>query len=98
MSVSSSESGTWLGALPVPSLGTKLDNESLRIALGLRIGVPIVVEHMCVSGSKVDVFGTHGLSCRQSGGRIPWHAAMNETIHRALVPGGVPAVLSRRVL
>ena len=94
LSVSSSESGAWLGALPVSSLGTK----SLRIALGLRLGVPIIVEHMCVCGShKVDVFGTHGLSCRRSrgcsGGRIPRHAAVNETIRCALVSGGVPAVL-----
>ena len=63
---SSSESGAWLGALPVPSLGTKLDNESLRIALGLRLGVPIVVGHTCVCGSKVDVCG----------GRIPQHTAV----------------------
>ena len=28
-----------------------------------------------------------------SGGRIPRHAAVNETIRRALVSGGVPAVL-----
>ena len=74
-------------------MGTKLDNESLRIALGLRLGVPIVVKHMCLCGSKVDVFGTHGLPCRRSGGRIHWHAAVNETIRRALVSGGVPAVL-----
>ena len=66
LSASSSESGAWFGALPVPSLGTKLDNESLRIALGLRLGVPIVVEHTCVCGSKVDVFGTQ---CR-GGSRI----------------------------
>ena len=85
LSVSSSESGAWLGALPVPSLGTKLDNGSLRIALGLRLGVPIIVEHTCVCGSKVDVFGTQGLSCRRSGGCIPRHAAVNETIRRALV-------------
>jgi len=39
------------------------------------------------------VFGTHGLSCRRSGGRIPQHAAVNKTIRRALVSGGVPAVL-----
>ena len=53
-------------------MGTKLDNESLRIALGLHLGVPIVVEHKCVCGSKVDVFGTHGLSCRRSGGSGVW--------------------------
>ena len=66
---------------------------NLRIALGLRLGVPIVVEHTCVCGGKVDVFGTHGLSCRRSGGRTPRHAVVNETIRRALVSGGIPAVL-----
>ena len=48
LSVASSKSGAWLGALPVPSLGSKLDDESLRIALGLHLGVPIVVEHIHV--------------------------------------------------
>jgi len=52
-----------------------------------------VVEHKCVCGANVDVFGNHGLSCRCSGGRILWHAAVNETVRRALVSGGVPAVL-----
>jgi len=49
--------------------------------------------YKCVCGANVDVFGTHGLSCRRSGGRIPRHAAVNETVRRALVSGGVPAVL-----
>ena len=71
LSVAVSESGAWLGALPALSLGTKLDNESLRIALGLHLGVLIVVEHTSVCGANVDVFGTHGLSCRCSGGHIP---------------------------
>ena len=74
-------------------MATKLDDESLRIALGLRLGIPIVVKHTCVCGANVDVFGTHGLSCRRSGGRIPRHAAVNETICHALVSGGVPAAL-----
>ena len=34
-----------------------------------------------------------GLSCQRSGGRLPRHASVNETIRRALVSGGVPAVL-----
>ena len=33
------------------------------------------------------------MSCRCSGGRIPQHAVVNETIRRALVSGGVPAVM-----
>jgi len=85
--VASSESGALLGALSVPSLGTKLDDESLRIALGLRLGVPIIVVHKCVCGANVDVFGTHGLSCRHNGSSIPRHAAVNETVCHALVSG-----------
>ena len=34
-SVVSAEAGAWLNVLPVPSLGIKLDDESLRIAFGL---------------------------------------------------------------
>jgi len=64
LSVASSESGAWLGALPVPSLGT---DESLWIALGLRLGVPIVAEHTCICGAVADIFGSHGLSCKRSG-------------------------------
>ena len=74
-------------------MGTKLDDESLRIALGLRLGVPIVAEHACICGAVVNVFGSHGLSCKRSGGRIPRHAAVNETVRHALVSEGVPAVL-----
>ena len=52
-----------------------------------------MVEHKCACGSTADTFGTHGLACRCSGSHIPHHAAVNETVHRALVSGGVPAVL-----
>ena len=33
----------------------------------------------------MDTYGTHGLSCRYSGGHLPRHASVNETIRRALV-------------
>ena len=87
------ESGAWLDALPVPHLGTKLDSNALRIAVGLRLGSDIVEEHRCVCGAHVSRKGIHGLSCRRSGGRVARHHAANETIRRALVSGGVPSVL-----
>ena len=37
----SRESGLWLHALPVPSLGTLLDAESFRIAIALRVGADV---------------------------------------------------------
>ena len=79
--------------LPSPHLGTKLDDDSIRIATGLRLGANIVVRHSCVCGSIVESSGHHGLSCRKSGGRISRHQSANETIRRALVSGGIPAVL-----
>ena len=87
------ESGAWLNALPVPYLGTKLDNNTQRIVVGLRLSSDLVEEHKCVCGSQVSMKGTHGLSCRRSGGRFARHHAVNETIRRVLVSGGVPSVL-----
>ena len=93
LSTATKESGAWLNVLPIPHLGTKLDDDSIRIATGLRLGADIVMEHTCVCGASVDRKGTHGLSCRKSGGRISRHHAANETLRRALVSGGVPAIL-----
>ena len=91
LSIASSESGAWLGSLPVPSFCTKLDNEflmiALRIALELRLCVPIVVEHTCICGAVVDVYGSHSLSCRCSGDRIPRQSVVNETVCHDLMSG-----------
>jgi len=82
-----------LVALPVPSLGTKLDDESLWIALGLRLCVPIVAEHTCICGAVVNVFGSRGLSCNVVVAVFHCTLAINETVRCALVSGGIPAVL-----
>ena len=71
----------WLGALPVPTLGTKLDNED-----SLWFGVPIFEYTSCVCGTNVDIFGTHGLSCWSSACRI-LRTAVNKMICRVLVSG-----------
>ena len=39
------QSGAWLYALPVASLGLSLDDDSLRIVVGLRLGAPISGPH-----------------------------------------------------
>ena len=48
LSVATKESGAWLNVLPSPHLGTKLDDDSIRIATGLRLGAKIVFRYMCM--------------------------------------------------
>ena len=77
------KSGAWLNALPVPSLGTQLDPETLRVSIALRIGADVCQPHSCRCGRLMDARGLHGLSSRFSAGRHPRHYAMNDVVRRA---------------
>ena len=46
LAVSSPYSGDWLYALPVASCGIRLDNEAIRVAVGVRMGVNLDEPHM----------------------------------------------------
>ena len=50
LAVASEQSSNWLNAIPVPNLGLKLDDQSLRLATGLRLGSELVVPHRCTCG------------------------------------------------
>ena len=41
------ESGSWISAIPVPSLGTQMSPDELRIAIALRTGAKICESHSC---------------------------------------------------
>jgi len=92
LAVSAPHSGDWLHALPISSCGLRLDNESIRVAVGLRLGTKLCEEHQCPCGAKVDPEGTHGLACRRSAGRSTRHYAINDLVYRALHRANVPAV------
>ena len=88
------ESGAWLQALPVSSLGLRTDKEVVRVAMGLRLGVSLCHPHLCKHcQTQVDHQGLHGLSCRRSQGRHPRHTAINDIIKRSLTSVGVPSHL-----
>jgi len=87
------ESGAWLNAVPVPSLGTQLDPDVLRVAVALRVGSRICETHSCRCGGQMDERGHHGLSCRYSAGRHPRHSALNDIVKRGLLRAGLPSVL-----
>ena len=86
-------SGAWLQAWPITACGLRLDDETIRVAVGLRLGVSLCLctSHTCPCGALVDARGSHGLSCRRSAGRQARHAQVNDTIHRALVRASVPS-------
>ena len=77
---SSAESAPWLAALPVSTFGNLLDDASLRIMVGLRLGARIRTERQCVCGGMVDQWGHHGLSCKKSRKIQSRHSALNESI------------------
>ncbi len=87
-------SGAWLQALPISSIGLRLDNPSLRIAVGLRLGTAICASHHCqFCGAEVSSLGLHGLCCRKSEGRHSRHASLNDIIKRSLSTAGIPSRL-----
>ena len=92
--VANSESGAWLIALPISSLGLHMDDDVIRIAVGLRLGAPLCRPHQCAScGAEVCELGTHGLSCRFSKGRHSRHAAVIDIIKISLEAAKVPCHL-----
>ena len=43
----SPHSGDWLNAMPMSFFGLRLDNEMMRVRVGLRLGVKICEPHTC---------------------------------------------------
>ena len=41
-------SGDWLLALPFASCGLQLDDEAVRVAVGMRLGLCLCVPHKCL--------------------------------------------------
>ena len=93
LAASAPHSGDWLHALPLSTCGLRLDNEAVRVAVGLRLGTSLCEPNQCPCGKQVDARGTHGLSCKRGAGRSIRHHQLNDVIHRALTRASTPFVL-----
>lgn len=80
-------------AYPSVNYGNLMDDNSYRLAVGLRIGAHLVIPHRCYCGNNVDRQGHHGLACTKSAGRLSRHACLNDIIRRALASINVPSTL-----
>ena len=77
----------------------RMDDETIRVGVGLRLGTPLCLPHKCHHlGGEVDCLGTHGLSYRWSEGRFSRHVAINDIIFLALHSTNVPSRLEPSVL
>ena len=94
LAVMTRESGAWLRALPVTALGLRMDDNTLRMAVGLRLGTPVCGAYQCQHcPALVNNLGRHTLSCRRSEGRHQRHAALNDIFKRALSAAHIPSRL-----
>jgi len=73
---STQHSGDWLFALPIASCGLKLDDEAVRVAVGLKLGLDLCEPHQCHCGSVVDARGLHSFVCKTAPGRSARHQAL----------------------
>lgn len=89
--ISSPHSADWMMALPVAVCGLALDNEAVRVAVGLRLGLALCASHKCQCGDWVGPEGHHGFVCRKASGRSLRHHAINDIIWRALLKADVPS-------
>ena len=93
LAVSSKSSSDWLHAIPIPSLGLKLDPITLKISCGLRLGSTLCHPYQCTCGAMVESNGLHGLSCKDRYlGKKSRHDEINNFLKRALVQARIPAI------
>ena len=83
-------SGDWLNALPIASCGLRLDDEAVRVAVALRLGLGVCVPHSCSCGENVDAWGQHAFVCKHASGRTQRHHALNDVIARSFASAGIP--------
>ena len=85
--------GDWLHVLPISSCGLRLEDDDIRVAIGLRLGANLSDPRVCPCGTFVNSRGTHGLSCKRCSNKLTRHAIINNLIHRALVRARIPSTM-----
>ena len=78
----SAHSGDWLNAIPISNCGLHLEDEAMRIAVGIRLGTQICHIHTCPCGALVDALGLHCFVCRRNTGKQTRHSLLNDVIWR----------------
>ena len=79
----------WLASAPsITSVGLRLSDEMICVAVGCRLGLQTCEPHTCPSSKDVDARRHHGLSCRRA--RQQRHAQLNDEIWRSIKRAQIP--------
>ncbi|HSN23925.1 MAG TPA: hypothetical protein VLS45_07110, partial [Methylomicrobium sp.] len=91
LAAAAEHSGDWLHATPISACGLRLDDEAVRVAVCLRLGIALCQPHQCVCGATVDPRGVHIFSCKRNPGRSQRHHFIIDLICRALTRASIPS-------
>ncbi|HSN23077.1 MAG TPA: hypothetical protein VLS45_02715, partial [Methylomicrobium sp.] len=91
LAASAAHSGDWIHALPITACGLRLNDEEVRIAAGMRLGVELCQPHQCPCGAMVDARATHAFACKRNPGRSQRHHFINDLIYRAMSRAQIPS-------
>ena len=69
--------------MPIANCGLHLDDETMRIAIGICLGTQICHIHTCPCGALVDALGLHCFVCRRSTGKQTRHNLLNDVVWRS---------------
>ena len=71
----------WIHAIPSDNCGLLLDDETLRIAVGVRLGSALCLPYTCICGASIDEKCLHSFACKKNSGRYIRHSILNDVIY-----------------
>ena len=89
----SNQSCAWLNAPPISSLGLRMPNDTVRIAIGLRVGAKICQPHTCILWNGSGSVQSPWTVLQSSQGCTACHNSLNDIVHRSLGTSKVPSRL-----
>ncbi len=92
LATSAAHKGDWLHAVPISTCGLRLNDDAIRIAAGMRLGVDLCHPHQCLCGAMVDTRAIHAFSCKSNPGRSQRHHFINDVILRAMSRAQIPSI------
>jgi hypothetical protein len=88
------EAGAWLRALPSHTLGLVLTPEEFRVALRIRLGLPVFAAARCgYCETPMDESGVHALSCMYGGYHVRRHNAVRDVFAAVAEAGALGPVV-----